>query len=157
MTKKTKKTKKNTAAKAAVGKTKRTTSRRTSAPKPQSKAVAKAVSKTEKTKTSRLNPKNEFRFNHAQGHINYIFGESGEKYKSVGLTHQSETFGKKNMPLKKNPEKGNNSQAYIRNGIISDKKKYYGKPEKKYQFDDEDKKNVKSKIRHYKNEQRKKK
>lgn len=48
MTKKTKKTKKNTAAKAAVGKNKKTTSRRTSAPKPQSKAVAKAVSKTKK-------------------------------------------------------------------------------------------------------------
>ena len=48
MTKKTKKTKKNTAAKAAVGKNKKTTSRRTSAPKPQSKAVAKAVSKTTK-------------------------------------------------------------------------------------------------------------
>ena len=55
MTKKGKKTKKTTAAKAAVGKTKKTTSRRTSAPKPQSKAVARAVSKT--TKKAKKTPK----------------------------------------------------------------------------------------------------
>lgn len=103
-------------------------------------------------KAHRFKPLNEFRTNYAEGnHPNYIFGKIGKKYKSLGITHDSTTFGKKNMPLKKNPQKGDSRKAYIRNGIISKNEKYYGKNTlKDFSFSKEDYANVKAKIRDYK-------
>lgn len=61
------------------------------------------------------------------------------------------------MPLEKNPQKGKTEQSFIRNGIISDKKKNYGRPLRNYTFSNRDYKNVKSKIRKYKRNLRHKK
>ena len=111
--------------------------------------------KTKKNK-DKIKPLNEFRFNNARNHPQHVFAETSKKYRSVGITHKSETFGKKNMPLKKNPEKGKNEKAYIRNGIVSDKKKYYSKDTlNNFTFDNEDFKNVKSKERNYKKRRKK--
>lgn len=100
--------------------------------------------------------KNEFRFNYNTKHKNYVFEELDDKFHSVGLTHENTTFGRKNMPLSKNPQKGKTDKAYVRNGIIVDKKKNYGKPLKNYGFDKSDFKNVKSKIRNYKSKRKSK-
>ena len=106
----------------------------------------------------KVEPKAEFRFNHKTGHMNYVFGETEEDYKSVGLTSKETTFGKKNMPLEKNPKKGDSGKSYIRNGIISDRKGSYSeKIAKNYEFSEEDKPKVKSKIRNYKKGQKRKK
>ena len=95
-------------------------------------------------------PKNEFRYNYDSKHPNYIFGESKNKYKSLGITHKETTFNKKNMPLKYNPNRLSKSKAYIRHGVITTKKSNYSKKLKNYRFADCDYKNVKSKIRNYK-------
>lgn len=108
-------------------------------------------------KKEKFIPKNEFRYNYSKKHKHYIFGEVGNKFKSVGLTHDDTTFGVKNMPLNKNPQKGKTEKSYIRNGIISDKKRSYGEPLKNYAFDETDRLNVKSKIRHYKKRNKKSK
>lgn len=50
--------------------------------------------------------KNEFRFNNNTKHMNYVFGASNNRYYSVGLTSESKTFNKKNMPLNDNPHNG---------------------------------------------------
>ncbi len=95
--------------------------------------------------------RNEFRYNNLTDHPNYIFEESDGKSKSLGITHRDQTFGKKNMPLKHNPEDGKSESAYIRNGIISQKSKYYGATTlPNFEFSPEDMPNVKSKIRNYK-------
>lgn len=99
-----------------------------------------------------LRARNEFRYNNLTDHPNYVFEEENGKTKSVGITHGEKTFGKKNMPLKKNPQKGKEKEkAYIRNGVISQKTKYYGKETlSDFEFAPEDMANVKSKIRNYK-------
>ena len=63
---------------------------------------------------------------------------------------QKNPVWKKNMPLKENPQRGKTEKAYVRNGIVSGKKRSYGKPMKNYEFSKEDQGNVKAKIRNYK-------
>ena len=95
--------------------------------------------------------RDEFRYNNLTDHPNYIFEKKNGKYKSFGVTHENETFGKKNMPLKQNPQKGKTEPSNIRNGVISEKPKYFGKKVLiDFEFSKEDKANVKSKIRNYK-------
>ena len=104
----------------------------------------------------KLTPKNEFRFNNNTKHMNYVFGASNKRYYSVGLTTEPETFNKKNMPLENNPHKGDTGKSYVRNGIISDRKKAYDrKPNKNWKFSNEDFPKVKSKVRNYKKRRRK--
>lgn len=106
----------------------------------------------------KISSKNEFRFNTKVNHNTYVFGDDGRKYKAVGITHSDKTFGKNNMPLKNNPQKGKKEKAYIRNGIITDKKKNYSKKRiKNMSFDSEDFSNVKSKVRNYKKRRKKNK
>lgn len=124
-------------------------------------AAGKKLYKTPKVeidKGGKVLPKDEFRFNHVAKHTNYIFGETAEQYKAVGLTHRDTTFGRRNMPLNDNPKKGDTAPSYARNGIITeDKRSYSKKTAKNFQFSKDDKANVKSKIRHYKKEQKHKK
>ena len=95
--------------------------------------------------------RNEFRHNYSTGHPNYIYGETKNRYQGVGITHESVTFGRKNMPLSVNPQKGKTEKAYIRNGFISDKKSNFRKkPLTNFSFSESDFANVKSKIRHKK-------
>ena len=102
--------------------------------------------------------KNEFRYNRTTKHMNYIFEEDDKYYRSLGLTKDSETFGLKNMPLTKNPQRNRNFNSYIRNGIISQKKNSYSmKTDKRFNFLYDDYINVKSKIRKYKNSRKYKK
>ena len=109
-------------------------------------------------KKKKLKTKNEFRYNFTEGHKSYVFAETNTEYKSVGLTHQEYTFGRKNMPLEINPQNGKTEQAYIRNGIVSDKKNNYSKRTiKNLSFSKDDYKKVKSKIRNYKKRQKKSK
>ena len=101
----------------------------------------------------KMKPKNEFRYNHQAGHMNYVFAEKGDEYRSVGLTTEDMTFGKTNMPLKNNPHIGDdpNKKVYVRNGIIADNKKSYkNKTSKSWEFSKDDMALVKSKIRNYK-------
>ena len=103
-------------------------------------------------------PKNEFRYNNSTNHPNYIFEEFDNKYHSVGITHKSKTFGKNNMPLLNNPDSRKINLAYIRNGVITDKKKNYSKkPIKNMSFSAIDFPKVKSKIRNFKKRQNKNK
>ena len=59
------------------------------------------------------------------------------------------------MPLKENPQRGKTEKAYVRNGIVSGKKRSYGKPMNNYEFSKEDQGNVKAKIRNYKKRRKK--
>ena len=139
-----------------VAKPKRTSAQaKCSAPKKapaKSPAQAKAQTKTPpKPATKKVfKVKNEFRYNTKSKHKEFIFGEVGEKYKAVGITHSPKTFGRKNMPLKVNPQEGKTEQAYVRNGIVSASKKDFGKRTlKNHQFSADDYPNVKAKIRNY--------
>lgn len=112
-----------------------------------------------KKKRAQSKARSEFRFNVITDHPNYIFeaDDSNDKYFAVGLTHEAETFGKANMQLKHNPKKGDPRASYVRNGIIEDGKRSFGRKKlKNMQFSSEDMPNVKSKIRKYKTERRKK-
>lgn len=101
-------------------------------------------------------PKNEFRYNNNTKHPNYVFEEFNGKYHSVGITHNKQTFGKKNLPLKANPKHSSKEPAYVRNGIISDKKQNYSKKTiNNMSFESSDYANVKSKIRNYKKRRKK--
>ncbi|MCD8372196.1 MAG: hypothetical protein LUD27_02715 [Clostridia bacterium] len=105
---------------------------------------------------SRDSPKarDEFRFNNNTNHPNYIFEESNGRYRGMGITHEPVTFGKKNMPLKVNPQIKDTRKAYVRNGTISEKKKYYSKNTlNDYKFSDIA--NVKAKKRNYKKNRKK--
>lgn len=104
--------------------------------------------------------RNEFRYNYKTKHYNYIFEEDGKLLHGVGITHQKRTRLKnkwyKNMPLKQNPQQNKIEKSYIRSGYIAQNKNTFGKVDKRFAFrNDTDKANVKSKIRHFKNERRK--
>ena len=95
--------------------------------------------------------KNEFRYNKSTKHINYIFGQRKNRYLAVGLTSKNKTFGKKNMPLEKNPQKNKKAKSYIRTGIINNRIQSFSKhTDKRFKFSKNDFANVKSKIRNYK-------
>ena len=78
--------------------------------------------------------------------MNYVFLEKNKKYKAVGLTTEEYTFGKKNMPLVQNTQKGDNERSFVRNGIISQRKERFSNIKNNYEFSKEDFSNVKSKI-----------
>ena len=133
-------------------KKRKTTSKKS---KPKTTSNKKSPSAKPKGKNKRK-AKNEFRYNNSTSHPNYIFEESGKKYRALGLTHSDKTFGKPNMPLKSNPRKTDSKPAYIRNGIISEKKSNFSeKPIKGMSFGQEDFPNVKARIRNYKKNRRK--
>ena len=118
--------------------------------------IAALQNRLKKLKRDSSLARNEFRYNNQTRHPNYVFEEESGKYHSLGITHGEQTFGKKNMPLKQNPKKGEEKPAYIRNGIITDKKSNYSKkPIKNMQFENSDFSNVKSKIRNYKKQRKK--
>lgn len=96
-------------------------------------------------------PKDEFRYNRNTRHMNYIFAENDKYYIGMGLTTEEYTFGIKNMPLNKNLQKNREGKSYIRNGIITSKKKNYGGVDKRFQITNKDDKAcIKAKKRNYK-------
>lgn len=108
------------------------------------------------TKQKKRVAKSEFRYNSNQHHMSYVFEDDGKKYSSVGITSKDKTFEKKNMPLAKNPQKTKTEPAYVRNGIIRDKHDSYSRVKKNFEFSEEDFPKVKSKIRNYKKNRKKK-
>ena len=95
-------------------------------------------------------PRNEFRYNKITNHMNYVFGSNGKKNKSLGLTTESETFGKKNMPLDDPIKMGTNKKSYIRNGYITQSVNTYSHTSPNCKFSKNDFPKVKSKVRNYK-------
>lgn len=102
--------------------------------------------------------KNEFRYNRNQKHITFVFEDDGKRYTAVGITHQPESFGKKNMPLEHNPQKfKQKGDSFVRNGFIRDRHSSYGRPNNNYALSSEDYPKVKAKIRNYKKKRKKNK
>ena len=119
-------------------------------------SVLKKQLKALKRKNSPV--RNEYRYNIKEDHMNYVFEINKGEWKAVGFTHEETTFGKRNMPLQKNPKKGDTEKSFVRNGVIeTDKHSYSKKTAKNYQLTGEDLSNTKSKIRNYKKERKIKK
>lgn len=94
--------------------------------------------------------RDEFRYSYDEEHPNYCIQEKNGKITSFGVTHRETTFGVKNMPLEQNPEQGKTKQSFIRNGVVTGKKKRYGGRMKNFRLSPADRANVKSKKRNYK-------
>lgn len=89
--------------------------------------------------------KNEFRPNHSKGgggHPTYIYAQEGKEYKFIGITHSPITDDMDNIPLEKNPEPKNNSQAYIRPKPQKAHRSGFGAKLKGWFFSDVDKEKV---------------
>lgn len=100
---------------------------------------------------NKLEPLNVFRYNRETKHMNYVWGRKNKKLWGFGLSTKEFTFGRKNMPLRKNPQRNRNTPSFIRNGVIVGKESNYGRPDKRFAFEDNiDKANVNSKKRYYK-------
>lgn len=94
--------------------------------------------------------RDEFRYNNKTDHPNWVFEEEHGKRRAFGITHNEETFGKKNMPLKDNPNKKDPKPAFIRNGVITENAGDFSEEViKNLQFSKSDKAKVKSKRRNY--------
>lgn len=100
-------------------------------------------------------PLNEFRYNKKTKHMNLLFGTNGKKSKAIGFTTNEYTFNKKNMPLKYDIKIDGNKKSYVRNGVITDYNNNFSHISKSYRIHEEDKSNVKSKIRKIKRSDRK--
>ena len=107
-----------------------------------------------KKKDSRkYEPRNEFRVNNsplAKGHVNYVFGETKTKYKSMGLTHTPKS-NIKHIRLKQNPNPDDKRVSYLQPKVQTAKKSYYGKTLVGWNFCKEDQ----SIVRHYKKQYKK--
>ena len=89
--------------------------------------------------------KNEFRINNskkAKGHPTYIYAQEGNEYKFIGITHAEITEGVRNIPLEKNPEPGNKTEAYIRPKPDKENRSRCGSKLKGWFFSDADKEKV---------------
>lgn len=94
--------------------------------------------------------RDEFRYNNKTDHPNWVFEEANGKRRAFGITHKEETFGKKNMPLKDNPNKKDPQPAFIRNGVITENSDDFSENLiRNLQFSKEDQAKVKSKRRNY--------
>lgn len=107
----------------------------------------------DKKKRETRGTRDEFRFNIDARHYNYIFEvhETDDEYYALGITTEPETFGKGNIPLKHNPQKGKTQPSFIRNGeIVAGHKAFGRKVEKNIKFHSDDIPNVKAKKRNAK-------
>ena len=107
-----------------------------------------------KKKDSRkYKPRNEFRINNsplAQGHPNYVFGETKSgKYKSLGLT--THPIGNvKHFELSKNPNPNDNDKSFLQLRVHTAKKQYYSAPLLNWKFAKEDMPIVRHRTKKYK-------
>lgn len=79
-------------------------------------------------------------------HPQYIYGEEGKTYKTLGLTSSPSTDNIQNIPLSHNPEPNNTDKAYLRPNPNQANKKVFGSRLKGWRFCDEDKKTVQAII-----------
>lgn len=103
--------------------------------------------------TRKYKPRNEFRRNKsasAQGHFDYVFGETITHYKSLGLTtHPSP--GYKYYALTQNPNPEDKRQSYLRLKVRNTNKKFLSsEPEKGWHFSQQDMPVVRHTIKEYK-------
>ena len=98
-------------------------------------------------------PMNEFRRNNsplARGHFNFVFGETKDHYKSLGLT-SSPRENIKHVKLHKNPNPQSDSASYLQLKVLSTQKRYFIKePEEGWAFAKEDMPVVRHTIKKYK-------
>ena len=106
-----------------------------------------------KKSTRKYKSRNEFRRNHsplAQGHINYVFGETKTHYKSLGLTTHLQT----DIPhyqLTKNPNPNDKRLSYLQLKVLSTQKRFMPPPKKYgWSFAKEDMFVVRPVIKQYK-------
>ena len=118
-----------------------------------------SILRKEVKKRTEFHPKDEYRYNHDTQHITHVFLENESEYRAVGFTTKEKTFGKDNMPLNKNPKRGDTRNSYVRNGIVADSKRSFSrKTAKNFRVTDTlDKANLKSKERNYRKQQKRKK
>lgn len=99
------------------------------------------MSRRKKKQSRKYIPRNEFRYNNgpiAQGHPQYVFGETRSgKYKSIGLTHSADD-DYKHYPLAKNPNPNDSKQAHVEAHVHTGKKVYYDEPLSDWAFAKED-------------------
>ncbi|MDE6415201.1 MAG: hypothetical protein K2K48_07275 [Anaeroplasmataceae bacterium] len=75
-------------------------------------------------------------------HPTYIYAQKGKKFIFIGITHAAITDEMENIPLEKNPESGNKSQAYLRPIPDEAHRSTFGAKLKGWFFSDSDKKKV---------------
>ena len=107
---------------------------------------------TRKRKQSRkYTPRDEFRYNNsplAEGHLHYVFGEKGNKYKSLGLTHSSENTAKKTKI--DNPNPNDKDPSYLQMRVHTAKKSYYSDTVAGLSFSSEARAVARHRIKQYK-------
>lgn len=106
-----------------------------------------------KKPTRKYKPRNEFRRNKsasAQGHFDYVFGETDTHYKSLGLTTHP-TGGYVYYPLTENPNPHDRRKSYLRLKVRNTNKKYLNnEPEQGWKFSKKDMSVVRHTIKAYK-------
>lgn len=71
-------------------------------------------------------------------HPKLIVDDINNKYGFMGLTESEKRGHHKNIPLKKNPQKGKKEKSYLRDELRYDDKKYFGEILSDYNLSDED-------------------
>lgn len=105
-----------------------------------------------KKPTRKYKPKNEFRYNNSRsgkGHPNYVFGETENKYKSLGLTtHPKEKYHYIKLP--DNPDKSDKRYSYVEVKPKTASKRYYSEPLNDFKFSKNDMSIIRQLIKRYK-------
>lgn len=103
--------------------------------------------------TRKYEPRDEFRYNNgfrSKGHPNYVFGYKNGKFKSMGLTTESNEPGPK-VKLSKNPNPLDDRESYLKlTKPMTDKVEFYGDVLPGWKFADADKPIVRHRKKQYK-------
>ncbi|MCI8368250.1 MAG: hypothetical protein HFJ81_01260 [Clostridia bacterium] len=106
-----------------------------------------------KSKSRKYKPRNEFRRNKsatAQGHYDFVFGETDTHYKSLGLTTHP-AAGYTYYALTQNPNPNDKRQSYLKLDVRNTNKKHLNEtPEKGWGFAKEDMPVVRHTVKAYK-------
>ena len=71
-------------------------------------------------------------------HPQIVVGANRTSFETVGLTHSKKDRRSVNIPLKNNPNKDDERQAYVKKRVIKDFKFNFSKAFKNYQLSNED-------------------
>lgn len=102
--------------------------------------------------TRKYKPRNEFRYNNSPsggGHPNYVFGEKGKNYKSLGLTHNPDKKYS-HIKLSKNPNEADKTDSHVEVKAKTANKRYYSEPLSGYAFTKSDMSIIRQLIKRYK-------
>lgn len=75
------------------------------------------------TKAKQIKP--YFRTHKVNGHPSYIYAETDDEYKYIGITHSPKTYGRFNKKLRFNPNSKDSRTSYARPFSTHDKKKNF--------------------------------